>query len=81
MENNADCCVSINIFLVIKSRIRWAGNIARMVDSRGVNRVLSEKPDGKRLLRRARRRWEDNIKIDLQEVECWIRIGRGGGHL
>jgi hypothetical protein len=39
-----------------------------MMESRGVHRVLVEKPEGKRPLGRPRRRWEDNIKIDLQEV-------------
>jgi len=55
---------------------------------RGVYRVLVGKPEGKRPLGRPRRRWEDNIKMDLQEVRCevwtgssWLRIGTGGGHL
>ena len=47
------------------------GHIARMGERRGVYRVLVGKPEGKRPLGRPRRRWEDNIKIDLQEVECW----------
>jgi hypothetical protein len=42
-----------------------------MGDSRGVYRVLVVKPVGKRPLARPRRRWEDNIKMDLQEVGCW----------
>ena len=46
--------------------------MARMEEDRGVQRVLVGKPEGKRLLGRPRRRWEDNIKMDLQEV--------GGGH-
>jgi hypothetical protein len=47
-----------------------------------VHRVLVGKPEGKRPLGRTRRRWEDNIKMDLQEVGwSWLRIGRGGGHL
>jgi hypothetical protein len=41
-----------------------------MMERRGVYRVLVGKPEGKRQLGRPRRRWEDNIKIDLQEVEC-----------
>ena len=59
-----------------------------MGDGRGVYRVLVGKPEGRRPLGRPRRRWEDNIRIDLQEVGCggmdWIelaRIGRVGGHL
>ena len=58
-----------NIVWVIKSRrMRWAGHVARMGEDRGVYRVLVGKPEGKRLLGRPRRRWEDNIKMDLQEV-------------
>ena len=54
---------------VVKSRrMRWAGNVARMGEGRGVYRVLVGKPEGKRPFGRPRRRWEDNIKIDLQEV-------------
>jgi len=48
--------------------MRWAGHVARMVEGRGVYRVLVGKPEGKRLMGRPRRRWEDNIKMDLQEV-------------
>jgi hypothetical protein len=54
---------------VVKSRIiRWAGHVARMGEGRSVHRVLLGKPEGKRTLGRPRRRWEDNIKRDLQEV-------------
>ena len=63
-----------NILRVIKlRRMRWAGHVARMGEGRGVHRVLVRKPEGKRPLGRPRRRWEDNIKTDLQEV------GRGCG--
>jgi hypothetical protein len=55
--------------LVVKSRrMRWAENVARMVEERGVHRVLVGKPEGKRPMGRHRRRWEDNIKVDIQEV-------------
>jgi hypothetical protein len=58
-----------NTLRVVKSRrMRWAGKVARMGKERGVHRVLVGKPEGKRLLGRPRRRWEDNIKMDLQEV-------------
>jgi len=54
---------------VVKSRrMRWAEHVARMGEDRGVQRVLEGKPGGKRPLGRPRRRWEDNIKMDLQEV-------------
>jgi hypothetical protein len=58
-----------NIVRVVKSRrMRWAWHVARMGEGRGVHRVLVGKPKGKRPLGRPRRRWEDNIKMDLQEV-------------
>ena len=58
-----------NIVRVVKSRrMRWAGHVARMGEARGVHRVLVGKPEGKRPLGRPRRRWEYNIKMDLQEV-------------
>jgi hypothetical protein len=48
--------------------MRWAGHVARMGENSGVHSVLVGKPEGKRPLGRQRRRWEDNIKMDLQEV-------------
>jgi len=66
---------------VIKSRrMRWEGNVARIGKRRGVYRVLVGKPEGKRLLGRPRRRWENNIKMDLQEFGCggmdWIELAQ-----
>ena len=49
-------------------RMRWVGHVAHMGEGRGVHRVLVGKPEGKRPLGRRRCRWEDNIKMDLQEV-------------
>ena len=72
-EELNDLYCSPNIFRLIKSiRIIWAGHVARMGERRGVYRVLVGRPEGKRPLGRPRRRWKDNIKMDLQEV------GRGG---
>jgi hypothetical protein len=68
-----DLYSSPNIVWVVKlRRMRWAGHVARIGEDKGVHRVLVGKPEGKRPLGRPRRRWEDNIKMDLQEV--------GGGH-
>ena len=64
----------MDIMLVIKSRIMgWARHVARMDEGRGVHKVSVGKPEGKSPLGSPRRRWEDNIKMDLQEV------GRGCG--
>jgi hypothetical protein len=70
---------SPNIVRVIKSRrMRWAEHVARMGEVRGVYRVLVGKPEGKRTLGRLRRRWEDNIKMDVRETVIngmnWIRL-------
>ena len=58
--------------------MRWAGHVARMGEERGVYRVLVGKPE--RTLGRPRRRWVDNIRLDLQEVGCgymdWIGLAR-----
>ena len=67
-----------NIVRVVKSR--WAGHVARMGEERGVRRILVGKPEGKRPLGSPRRRWEDNIKMDLQEMGggCgdWIEMAQ-----
>ena len=60
--------------------MRWAGHVARMGERRGVYRILVGKTEGKRSLGRPRRRWDDNIKMDLQEVGCggigWIHLAQ-----
>ena len=66
-----------NIVRVVQSRrMRWAGHVERMGEGRGVYRVLVGRSEAKRPLGRPRRRWEDNIKMDLQEVgggcEDWM---------
>ena len=69
--------------------MRWDEHVERIGDRRGVYRVLVGKPEGKGPLGKPRRKWKNNIKMDLQEVGCvgvwtgpsWLRIGRGGGQL
>ena len=69
------------IVQVIKSgRMRWAGHVTRMGERRGIYRRLVGKPEGKSPLGRPRHRWDDSIKMDLQEVVCgcmdWIELAQ-----
>jgi hypothetical protein len=78
-EELNDLYFSPNIVRVLKPRkMRWAGHVVCMGEGRGVYRVLVGKPEKKRTLGRPRRRWEDNIKTDLQKVGCedmdWIEL-------
>ena len=80
-EETNDLYSSPNIVRVVKSRrMRWAGQVARMGEERGVYRVLLGKPEGRRPLGRPRRRWVDNIRMYLQEVGCgymdWIGLAQ-----
>jgi len=79
-EELTDLYISHNIVRVIKlRRIKWAGHVGRMGERRGVYRILVGKTEEKRPLGRPRRRWEDNIKMDLQEVGCGgYRLYRAG---
>jgi hypothetical protein len=60
--------------------MRWAGHVTCKGEGRDLYRVLVWNPEGKRLLGRPRHRWEDNIKVDLQEVGCggmdWIELAQ-----
>jgi hypothetical protein len=73
--------LSLNIVGVIKSmRMRWAGHVARMGEGRGGYGILVGRSEGKRPLGRPKRKWEDNIKMDLKETGIdganWIRLAQ-----
>jgi hypothetical protein len=67
-EELRDLCPSPSIIRIINLRRRWVGHVARMGEKRNAYMLLVRKPDGKRPLGRPRRRWVDNIKMDLVEV-------------
>ena len=73
--------------VIISIIMRWTGHVGRMGKGRGVYRVLVGKPEGRKALGRPRRRWEENIKMDLDwdvglwTGSSWLSIGTVGGHL
>ena len=79
-ELNDLYCSPSTVRVIKLIRMRWVGHVARMGERRGVYRVVVGKPEGERPLGRPRCRWEDNIKVDLQEVGCggmdWIELAQ-----
>jgi hypothetical protein len=71
------------VWVITSIRMRWAEDVVWLGEERGVYRVLVGKPERKRPLGRPSHRWEDNIRMDLQEVGCgvmgWLRIETFGG--
>ena len=73
---------STNIVRVIKSRrLRWAGHVARMEEGRSAFKIVTGRPTGKRPLGRSRRKLEDNIRMDLEEIgintNSWVDLAKG----
>jgi hypothetical protein len=91
MDELHDLYSAPNIIQVIKSRrMRWAWHVACLGERSGAYRIFVGRPEGRRALGRPRHIWEDNIKMELQEVGwgggawtglIWLRIGTGGGLL
>jgi hypothetical protein len=80
-EELNDLYSSLNIIRVITTRrLRWAGHVARMGEERDAYRILVGRPEGRQPLGRPRRRWENNIKIDIREVGWgdmnWIELAQ-----
>jgi hypothetical protein len=80
-EELHDLYSSLRVIRIIKSRrMRWTGHVARIGEKRNVYRLLVGKPEGKRQLGRPRRRWVDNIRMDLGELgwgdEDWIGLAK-----
>jgi hypothetical protein len=73
LRNMINMAYSSVIRQIKSRRLRWVGYVARMGEERKIYKVLVGKPEGRRPLRKPRRRWEDGLRMDLRE------IGLGGG--
>jgi hypothetical protein len=89
MDNGENCIMMKFITRIIlrillgslNQTMKWAGHVARMGEGRGIYRVLVGRPEGKKPLGRPRRRWENNIKVDLREIGIdgtnWVQLAQG----
>ena len=68
MTNFIVCTVHLIVRVIKSRRLRWAGHVARMEEGRSAFKILTGNPTGKRPLGRPKRRWEDNIRMDLEEI-------------
>jgi hypothetical protein len=73
-EEFSDLYCSPNIVVVIQSRMRWTGHVARMGDRKGVCRVLVGRPEGESPLRRSKCRWEDRFSARLLHLHLHLRL-------
>ena len=69
-----DSFKNIQFTFLVDVLVSWAGHVARMEEGRSAFKILTGKPTGKRPLGRPRRRWEDNIKMDLEEIRINVGI-------
>jgi hypothetical protein len=84
VEKTADLDFSPNIKVILSKRMKWAGHVTRMDEKKNAFRVLVGRPGGRRPLGRHRRRWEDNIKIDLKDIGWeavyWVSVAQNRGN-
>jgi hypothetical protein len=80
--------VNFYILILVQKILRLVGHVARIWEKRNAYKIMVGKQEGRRPLGRPRRRWVDNIKMDLKEIDgmewiglIWLRIGTGGGLL
>jgi len=81
LAGDAENCVLVRkmiVWLIKTKRMRWAGHVAGLEESRGEYRVLVGKPEGRRIFVRSRSRWDNNTKMDFKEIRQVSRLDRAG---